>query len=1748
MTLEEKLEYLKKLGHKAYIKKGKLYSNSGTPIDIIVDGKTGQPKFSTVTSKGQRVFFTNNGKFNRTGKHTPPDMRSIVEKGADWFMKNIGSPIHEAIDAYKDKPGSVLEPERSTLEKTEDATIAFAKPYGRLAKTIVQPTVSFLASGAANDSEAMAAQYMAGQDPTRFTQKQANKVGNKVGKATRQLTEEFVPYILPGINYGYMLAQGDKDRRDGNYLGMALNWAGPTGKVLGTAGKAALSTNTGKSIALSTMLNASSPEITKTVTQPTEFVRSIKRAKHLIQDGTKEAPIWFGRQHSISEVVNADGTVNPYKLRQIQKEVADQYGVKQIQFRTENPEWHKTDPNTWLHTRQVAQAAWEQPVPEGFTKQDQMFTALGHDLGKMLAGDGHEVTSAELIRQIFPDATQAQLEAISSHMKDFTETESTLARAVKIADRAGKPKGYEDQTQFIKKFKEFANKYGYEVPDIPKYDVEAWNEAAKNMLDRHNTFLRGVTDQPYFAEDIAQAKQALGENFTTEQFQQYAATHPRTWGEPGHTVEPSLFVGDQNALIYGNGKAAAVQFPYKLGENRLNWFKEGDTPIYYADGLAASDRNANNFRGLLSPQEITTGIREGNNGILAISDEPLIFRGWSTADHPVPIRTSLNATKIYSPESISNASQSSEGVVDIVTGATQKAKKAKEIQEITLSPEVLAQRENNNINAIDIYRDRLFTNGGANLIQNRGTAKYNAKDIKVAQSEEDFDKAIDKIITQDISRELPSTLYPEEKLAITNLRKEYILGLKDIEEVTKDAEIIIKDYPYLKEAVIEYLTAKKPQKLYNWLDMRSSAFSEYSEDSGYYPNLGFSPREGNFVWAPNKKTLEEILQNRKDITGITSKYWQTTLPHEFEHTFQDGIKVYESFGAKHIASPEALYNKAEYMTPELMEELVRMSKEMDTLIGIQPTTQYLVRPTELLARGTQIKNWLGITNPHYQLTAKDLKEAAAYYTKTGNDNNMNQFFSMITDWEKAAKFLSKASCYAGGFTLFNNARNYYRKGGKFDIGGTLGNIADSIDEKLDSLGTVGRSAVEAVDSTGITGWKDTKEAYQNFQQDHSVQNAGMLLLGVAGSTPMLGGYFRKLSKAVKAAKAIKTAEKTSKIAEVTAKFTLKSNPVREDLAREATKVLSKEAPKDSEILKVSKDIYEALSSRKILPKEVLGEPKLVEILDKKASIDFSDLSQVSAKVSGRLDSLTDNSKQKLNTILDTLIDSNPSKSKSLLSLKQFLNTNDQIPEEMKKFLTSINKKASINYSKGSVKFSKTSGSQIPKEVEQMLVDLGNSIQKGNLSQDWFTPKMWAFTNQQFRGGFQKFNLYDQVESAMRDNFSNLEYIDFLEKNVSAANFNDLDLLKLDTKSLENLVKEFKNPNRSVEEVFNLPQFKKLFFDKNGNFKYNVYGQDIPDYLKDYYLHSNMQLARLALIQQYLAKRLPKAKKITFSPLFKFENSNTIWRTKRPGMHLDHYGFVTGSGDNLYPLEAPFQMRDLRSYTLSPKVQLHHLTPLQKQISDVLLHDEEGLLLRQRLLQGDPTVIEDIVAKHRELNSGPRYHKNFLLLDQPFHTGKKSANNKPGIHNVPGELDTTSLQKLNKAMLQDYYRLGMPDELASDVLLNYQSQLNKAILGQAGIISQKLEAFIKQQEELKNLSREGNIFVDMPSYIQSIIDNPLQAIDEEYYQYMGKNLRKHLNKYLNTRQQMEKTIQKAKKLKEIAAEQSLDLSDAFYGFA
>lgn len=169
---------------------------------------------------------------------------------------------------------------------------------------------------------------------------------------------------------------------------------------------------------------------------PTDVTTLVNRGtgKHVIADGLSVIPVYKGKQYSIKDVVNKDGTVNVKKAKKIMEEVAEYFGGKKMQNRSENPIWHKDDPNTWLHTKKVAQNAWVIPVPEGYTKQDQMIAALGHDFGKILSGDGHAEVSYNLIKQIFPDATPKQLEAVRKHMDDLGTHTDILEQATKFAD------------------------------------------------------------------------------------------------------------------------------------------------------------------------------------------------------------------------------------------------------------------------------------------------------------------------------------------------------------------------------------------------------------------------------------------------------------------------------------------------------------------------------------------------------------------------------------------------------------------------------------------------------------------------------------------------------------------------------------------------------------------------------------------------------------------------------------------------------------------------------------------------------------------------------------------------------------------------------------------------------------------------------------------------------------------------------------------------------------------------------------------------------------------------------------------------------------------------------------------------------------------------------------------------------------------------------------------------------------------
>lgn len=86
--------------------------------------------------------------------------------------------------------------------------------------------------------------------------------------------------------------------------------------------------------------------------------------------------------------------------------------------------------------------------------------------------------------------------------------------------------------------------------------------------------------------------------------------------------------------------------------------------------------------------------------------------------------------------------------------------------------------------------------------------------------------------------------------------------------------------------------------------------------------------------------------------------------------------------------------------------------------------------TELVARGSQIKNYFGFNDNSQELTGDMLKYAAKHYTKdTGLNNNMNEMFNAITDWDEAANWFNKHSLKQGG-KLYNDVEKLNNNYGK----------------------------------------------------------------------------------------------------------------------------------------------------------------------------------------------------------------------------------------------------------------------------------------------------------------------------------------------------------------------------------------------------------------------------------------------------------------------------------------------------------------------------------------------------------------------------------------------------------------------------------------------------------------------------------------------------------------------------------------------
>lgn len=85
--------------------------------------------------------------------------------------------------------------------------------------------------------------------------------------------------------------------------------------------------------------------------------------------------------------------------------------------------------------------------------------------------------------------------------------------------------------------------------------------------------------------------------------------------------------------------------------------------------------------------------------------------------------------------------------------------------------------------------------------------------------------------------------------------------------------------------------------------------------------------------------------------------------------------------------------------------------------------------TELAARGTQVKNYFGLTDDSQIVTPEMLRYAAKHYVDDyGTDNAMTEFFEGITDYDQAAKWITNNASVGLGVYLVGD--NYARRKNK----------------------------------------------------------------------------------------------------------------------------------------------------------------------------------------------------------------------------------------------------------------------------------------------------------------------------------------------------------------------------------------------------------------------------------------------------------------------------------------------------------------------------------------------------------------------------------------------------------------------------------------------------------------------------------------------------------------------------------------------
>lgn len=184
------------------------------------------------------------------------------------------------------------------------------------------------------------------------------------------------------------------------------------------------------------------------------------------------------------------------------------------------------------------------------------------------------------------------------------------------------------------------------------------------------------------------------------------------------------------------------------------------------------------------------------------------------------------------------------------------------------------------------------------------------------------------------------------------------------------------------------------------------------------------------IMGPGRVQIYDINYQRDKAFSEIKKRFPNISDEEINtyiNNVQGGVSVEDAFRPQGIVlmdsnHPLVRQNPSIAMSHELDHAIhfpAEKPEGFDFSMFDDGTQQYFLRNngSDLAARGSQIKDWYGITDPNQPITEEMLRNAAQNYVKeTGFDNDMSIFFKGIKDWKAAAKWLTK---YASMYTLIN---------------------------------------------------------------------------------------------------------------------------------------------------------------------------------------------------------------------------------------------------------------------------------------------------------------------------------------------------------------------------------------------------------------------------------------------------------------------------------------------------------------------------------------------------------------------------------------------------------------------------------------------------------------------------------------------------------------------------------------------------------